>query len=264
MDIDPQSKEMNQPQLWKDTGAVSLSFDDGSASQLEIAVPTLNQYALHATFYINPRTETDLAPWRKVGLSGHEIGNHTVSHICSRNFGWSNRKSLETTSLAEIEDDILLAEQHLRNLLPEQIERTFCYPCYQNHVGEGLHRQSYVPIVAKHFPAARGTGEATNHPDLTDLHYLTSWIVSGWMSGNDLIQAAKAAMARKRWIIFVFHGMSQEEPSTWDPASYYHGGGFSGEEFEVLCQFLSDHKEEVQTGTVLNVAQQVQQWRATK
>jgi peptidoglycan/xylan/chitin deacetylase (PgdA/CDA1 family) len=77
MHIGNQSKEMSQPQLWKGTGAVSLSFDDGSASQLEIAIPTLNQFGIHATFYINPRMETDLAPWREVGLSGHEIGNHT-------------------------------------------------------------------------------------------------------------------------------------------------------------------------------------------
>lgn len=80
-------KKMNQSQLWKDAGAVSLSFDDGSASQLEIAVPILNQFGLPATFYINPRIDNNLVPWRKVGLSGHEIGNHTVSHICSRNFG---------------------------------------------------------------------------------------------------------------------------------------------------------------------------------
>ena len=254
-------KKMNQSQLWKDAGAVSLSFDDGSASQLEIAVPILNQFGLPATFYINPRIDNDLAPWRKVGLSGHEIGNHTVSHICSRNFGWSGQKSLETMSLTEIEDDILLAEKRLIKLLPEQKERTFCYPCYQNHVGEGIHRQSYVPIVAKHFPAARGTGEAANHPELTDLHYLTSWIVSGWMSGNDLIKAAKAAIAQKRWIIFVFHGMSPEKPSTWDPASYYHGGGFSGEEFDILCQFLSNHRKEILTGTVLDVAKKIRQWR---
>ena len=258
------TEETLQPELWKDTGAVSISFDDGSDSQLEIAVPILDQFDLPATFYINPRVRSDLEPWRKVGLSGHEIGNHTVSHICSRNFGWSGKKSLETSSLSDIENDILLAEERLRSLLPEQTERTFCYPCYQNHVGEGIDRQSYVPVIAKHFPAARGTGEAANHPELTDLHYLTSWIVSGWMSGSDLIKATQAAMAQKRWIIFVFHGMSSQKPSRWDPTSYYHGGGFSGQEFNIFCQYLSQNRVNIPTNTVLQIAKQIRRWRATE
>lgn len=36
-------------------GAVSLTFDDGSQSQLDIAIPILNEFGLLGTFYINPR-----------------------------------------------------------------------------------------------------------------------------------------------------------------------------------------------------------------
>ena len=53
-------------------GAVSLTFDDGSQSQLDIAVPTLKEYGLHGTFYINPRGDDwkeRLAPWRELLLS---------------------------------------------------------------------------------------------------------------------------------------------------------------------------------------------------
>ncbi|MDT7892902.1 MAG: polysaccharide deacetylase family protein, partial [Armatimonadota bacterium] len=35
--------------------AVSLTFDDGLKSQLEVAVPLLNDRGLRATFYLNPR-----------------------------------------------------------------------------------------------------------------------------------------------------------------------------------------------------------------
>ena len=138
-------------------GAVSLAFDDGSQSQLDIAIPILRENGLLGTFYINPGGDTwkeRLAPWREVGLAGHEIGNHTINHICSRNFGWGAAKTLETTTLDEIEADVAEAEKRIKELIPEQPVRTFCYPCYQDYVGEGASRQSYVPVIARYFPAA--------------------------------------------------------------------------------------------------------------
>ncbi len=63
-------------------GAVSLTFDDGAQSQLDRAIPILNEHNLKATFYLNPRGDwkTRLASWREVALAGHEVGNHTVNH----------------------------------------------------------------------------------------------------------------------------------------------------------------------------------------
>lgn len=47
---------------------------------------------------------------------------------------------------------------------------TFAYPCGQTTVGRGLHAESYVPIVAKHFWAGRGyRAEACNDPNYADL-----------------------------------------------------------------------------------------------
>ncbi len=46
-------------------GAVSLTFDDGLCSQLERAVPLLNDHGLRGTFYLTPRGddwETHLSP----------------------------------------------------------------------------------------------------------------------------------------------------------------------------------------------------------
>jgi peptidoglycan/xylan/chitin deacetylase (PgdA/CDA1 family) len=68
--------------------AVSLTFDDGMRSQLEVAVPLLNDRGLRATFYLNPRgtmPESDdwrerWAAWKKVAEQGHELGNHSLTH----------------------------------------------------------------------------------------------------------------------------------------------------------------------------------------
>ncbi|MDE0043837.1 MAG: polysaccharide deacetylase family protein, partial [Candidatus Poribacteria bacterium] len=108
---------------WSDNhrAAVSLTFDDGSASHLDIAIPILEEYNLLGTFYINPRGD-DWAqrylPWRNAALAGHEIGNHTIQHICTRNFGWNTEKYLENVSLEEIEADVLEAERRLNALIP--------------------------------------------------------------------------------------------------------------------------------------------------
>ncbi|MBM3241180.1 hypothetical protein FJZ31_33265 [Candidatus Poribacteria bacterium] len=246
-------------------GAISLTFDDGGQSQLDIAIPILKEYNLFGTFYLNPRGDDwkqRLTPWREVALAGHEVGNHTINHICSRNFGWGpNVKALETSTLAEIEADVLEAEKRLRELIPEQPTRTFCYPCYQNYVGEGPTRQSYVPVIAKYFPAARGMGEAPNHPLFTDLHYLTSWPVAGWMSGLELCGFADAAAQQGRWGILTFHGLQHGPGSPWTPGSYYHGSALSSDSFRELCEYLDANRERIWTAPAVKVAQQIINWR---
>ncbi len=248
-------------------GAVSLSFDDGSQSQLDIALPILEEYGLLGTFYINPSGEDwleRLAPWRDASQRGHEIGNHTVEHICCRNYSPSpDRKSLESSTLDEIEADVAEADQRLDALIPERPARTFCYPCYQSYVGEGSTRQSYVPVIARRFPAARGRGEAANEPALTDLHYLSSWPVAGWMSGEQLCGFAADAAAKKRWAILTFHQFQVEPASAWVPASADHAPPLPAAAFRTLCEYLRDEGERIWTAPVVTVARHVIAWRAT-
>ena len=251
---------------WRDNhqAAVSLTFDDGSASHLDIAIPILAEYNLLGTFYINPRGDDwdqRLLPWRDAALAGHEIGNHTIQHICTRNFGWNTNKYLETVSLDEIEADVLEAERRLNALIPEQQIRTFCYPCYQSYVGEGINRQSYVPIIAKHFPAARGLGEAANHPLLTELHYLTSSVAAGWMSGSDLRGLVDKGTDGGRWLILTLHGL-QTEPNSGGPLTpLFHGKPLPADCFRELCKYLAERREEIWTAPVVTVVQKIIPWR---
>ena len=131
---------------WPDgrAGAVSLTFDDGHPSQLDAAIPVMNNLDMAGTFYVNPPANYVewLKPWREAHGQGHEIGNHTVQHICSRNFGFrADGGGLETVTLETIEADILDAQARLREGIPEQTDCTFCYPCAQTFVGEGESRQ---------------------------------------------------------------------------------------------------------------------------
>ncbi len=60
--------------------AVSLTFDDADAVQLDRVIPELNRRHLRATFFLTISKLTRLDEWRKAQRQGHEIGNHSVSH----------------------------------------------------------------------------------------------------------------------------------------------------------------------------------------
>jgi peptidoglycan/xylan/chitin deacetylase (PgdA/CDA1 family) len=231
---------------------VSLTFDDGLPSQVEVALPLLAEHELRATFYVNPRGDewlARLAPWRDAANVGHEVGNHSLTHPCSGAFDWSRPgRGLEDLTLADIEADVLEAERRLREAIPGQTVRSFCYPCYLDYVGQGPTRHSYVPIIARHFVAGRGKGEIPNHPDRSDLHYLWSFPVER-MSGAELIGLAERAAATGRWSILTFHGINQ--------------GHLPVAEIDLreLCAFLARQRGRIWTAPVATIAQRLVDYR---
>jgi peptidoglycan/xylan/chitin deacetylase (PgdA/CDA1 family) len=232
------------------TGAVSLTFDDAMPSQLNRAIPILEEFGLRGTFYVNPNDAwmKNAAPWVEAASRGHEIGNHTLGHPCSQNFAFiAPGRGLESMTLESIEADIVEAEARLNRVLPGQ-PRSFCYPCYQDYVGQGAERQSYVPVVARHFIAGRGRGEVANDPATIDLHYLGSWPVER-SSGPELVGMVEQAASQGRWAILTFHGVQE-------------GHLMVGEgDFRELCQHLSLHRERIWTAPVVQVAQRIAEWR---
>jgi hypothetical protein len=231
---------------------VSLTFDDGSKSQLERAIPYMNKVGVRGTFYLNPREnfQEQLKPWTEAAAAGHEIGNHTVTHPCARSLTGSER-GLEAMTLADLEADILEAERRLRAAIPGQTRRSFCYPCYYHHVGEGLNRQSYVPIIAKHFTAGRtGTCNRGFFPDPTycDLHCLESHACETLM-GYEMIGLCERAANQGRWCILTFHGIHEGHLSVSDG------------DFRELCDHLVRHKNRFHVAPVTEIAERIAQLR---
>src|SRR5580704_5781370 len=64
--------------------AVSLTYDDGLASQLDNAVGPLGAVGLKATFFVTrDNAEPRVKDWARLARAGgHEFGNHTVTHPC--------------------------------------------------------------------------------------------------------------------------------------------------------------------------------------
>jgi hypothetical protein len=151
-------------------------------------------------------------------------------------------------TLEDIERDVLEAERRLRIGIPEQTVRSYCYPCYQNYVGAGASRQSYVPVIARHFVAARGKGETANHPARCDLHDLWSWPAER-MSGAELVGLAERAVVEGRWAVLTFHGIDEGHLPV------------AAVDLAELCSFLARHRERLWTAPVAVAAQQVIRWR---
>jgi hypothetical protein len=234
--------------------AISLTFDDGLPSQLARAVPLLNNGDLPSTFYLVMRGDDfmeKLAPWREVAKAGHEIGSHTVGHTCSRAFRDSPAaRGLENMTLADIEKDIIEAKRRLQQLVPDQVEMSFCYPCYMEHVGRGPTRQSYVPVVARHHIAGRGKGEFpfANPPATVDLHYAWSWPAER-MPGSQMVGLVEACVARRCWGIFAFHGIDEGRL------------GVAEGDFRELANYLTANHDRVWTAPVAKVARRILDWR---
>jgi len=189
-------------------GAVSLTFDDGTQNQLDKAVPSLADFGLRGSFYLNPGGADwaeRLAPWQAVAAAGHEIGNHTLTHPCPNNI-LGQPGGFEDLSLADIEGEILEAQARLERLVPHQNRWTFAYPCYGTTVGRGANRQSYTPIVASRFVAGRVWGEYGfgNRPLEVDLSCAWSESVER-MSGHEMIGLVEEITGLGRWAILVFH-----------------------------------------------------------
>lgn len=200
------------------TAALSLTFDDGTPSHLEIVIPELEKRGLRGTFYLNPRGDEDnasprswrkaLEPWLPAAQAGHEMGNHTLNHPCSLNIDIDWAPNLLTMTLADLEADLREAQRRLSSMFPDQKATSFAYPCYETSLGRGLNRVSYVPLVARYFIAGRARGELANDPAYCDLHSLSSVNVER-QTGAFLIGLAELALAQGRWAILTFHGIDE-------------------------------------------------------
>lgn len=160
--------------------AVSLTFDDGRTSQVDVGLPLFERFEAKATFYVVPgAVEQRLDGWKQIVAHGHEIGNHTLNHPCTGNFAWSRDKAIEEYTLRKMQDELDEANRRIEVLLGVRPE-SFAYPCGQTYVGRGVDTRSYVPLVAQTFRSGRGwLDEGPNDPSYADLAQLTGVEMDG-------------------------------------------------------------------------------------
>lgn len=190
--------------------ALSLSFDDGRASQVEIGRPLFQKLGAKATFYVVPGSMQDqLQGWRGLLADGHEIGNHTVYHPCTGNFAWSREKALENYTLTIMRQELLEANQRIVELLGV-MPVSFAYTCGNTFVGRGRNTQSYVPLIAELFESGRGwLNEAANDPVFADLALLQGIEMDGKDFERDIKPLVDAAVENGSWLLLAGHDIGE-------------------------------------------------------
>lgn len=227
--------------------AVSMTYDDGLHEHLDHAIPDLERHGLRGTFYV-PTVKAAAWPartddWRDAVTRGHEVGNHTRFHPCSKKFGWIKPNfSLEAYSLARMEDELLHANRELDEACPSpRGMRSYAYTCGEDFVGPD--HASYRPTVNRLFAAGRGGSDELADPRTVDLACVPSIVVLERHGAQALIHHIDRAIDRGGWCVFMFHGI---------------GGGHvincARDVHQALCRHIADRRESIWCDTFLNVA----------
>jgi len=239
---------MHTPFTWPEGKrvAVSLSFDDARLTQPDTGIPILDTFGVKGTFYVSMHGVNErVDAWLKAVATGHEIGNHTISHPCSANFRFDKFNALEDYTLERMEEQMLEASEVIESTFGV-CPATFGYPCGQAFVGSGADRASYVPLVAKHFVAGRGfRNEAMAAPEVCDLAMLPGLDFDGrtWDEVRSMIEHAAGD---SRWLILAGHEVSE-------------GGGQAvlPDTLESVCKHASDPANGIWIDTVETIARYV-------
>lgn len=230
--------------------ALSLSFDDARASQVEGGTALLDRLGVKATFYVVPSSvEKKLDGWKKAVASGHEIANHSLNHPCSGNFAWARSKALEDYTLDKMQRELSDANRRIKELLGVTPE-SFAYPCGQTFVGRGLDTRSYVPIATSLFVTARGwLDEAPNDPAYVDFAQLTG-IESDGKDFEQILPIIETAKKTGLWVVLAGHEMNKDGAQTTRLTM-----------LEKICAYAKDPANGVWIAPVGTVAKYVREQR---
>lgn len=223
---------------WPDgqKAAVSLSYDDALNSQLDHAVPALNKYDLRASFYLtlsSPVVRERLEEWRAAAQAGHELGNHTLFHPCSKQTpgrDWvAPHNNLDIYTLAQIDQEIYTANSFLK-AIDGRDERTLTPPCIDSLVSDG----NYIEAARDQFVAIKGYERSLPEG------FSTMMLPSG-SSGEELIAFVKSAAERGGMANIIFHGVGGDHLSV------------STQAHEQLLEFLAENRETYWTDSYINI-----------
>jgi peptidoglycan-N-acetylglucosamine deacetylase len=233
--------------------ALSLSFDDGRQSQVDIGLALLDKHNVKATFYVVPSAvERRLEGWKKLVASGHEIGNHSLNHPCTGNFAWSRQKALEDYTLEKMRDELTQANRRIKELLGVTAE-SFAYPCGQTFVGRGVETRSYVPIVAALFGSGRTWQDETpNDPGFCDLAQTTGVEMDG-RDFEQILPILEKARETGQWVALAGHDIGQDGQQTTRVAM-----------LEKLMSYANDPVNKIWIAPVGTIAKHIRERRGGK
>lgn len=189
-------------------GAVSLTYDDGLNTQLDVAAPELERRGWRGTFYLTQDNIGDrLSDWAALARRGHEVENHTRTHPCTLGkFGSADFERREVKPV----------ESLLANMAGDHSEPTFAYPCGYLGLGRGTRGARYGRyrrLLERDFKAARTTAGGPNDPARVRADRFELHAFEPTYDTDRLAPAARylrETVQRGAWAILVFHEIVPE------------------------------------------------------
>ena len=239
---------------WPDgrKAAVSLAYDDALDSQLDNAIPALDRHGLKGSFYLIMSAETvrrRMPDRRAAAANGHELGNHSLFHQCSRKAPereWvAPQRDLDTTTVAQMRDQVELASTMLQ-ALDGRGERTYTAPCGDLMARDG----AYIGAVAPLFVGIKLIGDAVV-PDMATLDPSAVPVMAPvGMSGAQLIALVEEAGRKGTMVDFTFHGIGGDHLQV------------SKEAHEELLAYLAAHRDRYWTAPFIDIMRWVRKAQA--
>jgi len=188
---------------WQD-GVVSLTFDDGLNSQLDVAVPELDKRGMHGTFYVTwENIEARADDWARVGREGHEVADHSTHHPCD----------LARLTAAQYQRRELAPIEHwLDASFGTGRVRDFAYPCDVTDLGSGsanaqAHR--FARLLRQNAIVSARTSEGPPNPiNWTRRHpFQLQALALGYDADTleKVLAYLRRAQASGRWAVLVLH-----------------------------------------------------------
>ncbi|TMM53910.1 polysaccharide deacetylase [Maribacter algarum] len=236
--------------------AICLTYDDGLPSHIQTAAPMLDRYNFKGTFYPTLSSESlymNMDEWKALTANGHELGNHSVYHPCSKSdvgMEWvADYHDLDSYTHDQIVEELKLANSFLL-AMDGLKERTFAYPCAHTAAGG----ETYKDHVSQDFSAARGSSEKQSNlvsPLEIDLFDVPSW-APNQHDGKALIDYVDKIIKNKTLSTLTFHGIGAEHMRV------------SKKAHEELLMYLDENRDKIWVATFKEATDYLNSKRAKK
>jgi peptidoglycan-N-acetylglucosamine deacetylase len=191
--------------------AISLTFDDGINTHLDVVGPILKKHHLNGTFFVATGMgpwEKRKAEWKQLAEQGNELANHTVHHPCLLAQITPHSQDYTPEMMeAEIRD----AAQEINKLLDSQRGLTFAYPCGNMSFGkpedEVKNAALYLRYVSEHSFGARAVGMSPENPDEMNVLAINDLGTTAEKGFAALLDMAERAIQGHHWGVYCFHGV---------------------------------------------------------
>jgi len=233
---------------WPDQqqAAVVLTYDDTLHSQLDYAVPQLNQHQFVGTFYLSgARGELDkrMNEWRAAAKLGHELGNHTLYHPCRKSLpdrDWVQPfLDLDQYTITQYSEE-LKTTNTLLQAIDGHTQRTFAYTCGDTTVKNGSVIDAIKPLVTAARDAIPGTNDANNIN-----FYKIKAFDGANKSAQQLIAMVEQAQQNNHLVVLLFHGVGGDYLNV-DASAH-----------QQLVQYLADNRKDYWVTTLRDAVQYI-------